>query len=55
LSGVAYNLAKKKEFWILTNKCENKLKHENEAKQWRSQGGATAPPPNRKKKFSEKG
>jgi hypothetical protein len=33
LSGVAYNLAKKKEFWILTNKCENiKLKHENEAK-----------------------
>jgi hypothetical protein len=22
----------KKEFWILTNKCGNKLKHENEAK-----------------------
>jgi hypothetical protein len=21
----------KKEFWILTNKCGNKLKHENEA------------------------
>ena len=22
----------KKEFWILTNECENSLKHENEAK-----------------------
>ena len=22
----------KKEFWILTNECENNLKHENEAK-----------------------
>ena len=23
----------KKEFWILTNKCENNLKHENEAEE----------------------
>jgi hypothetical protein len=30
----------KKEFWILTNKCGNKLKHENEAEGPR---GAMAP------------
>jgi hypothetical protein len=26
-----FNTLRKKEFWILTNKCGYKLKHENEA------------------------
>ena len=33
-SRTSFNICKKKKFWILTNRCGNNLKHENEAEQW---------------------